>query len=195
MKSSCAAGAGCSRIVATNTHRSRGRSRMAACRPRAGGSVLPQVAREVRPGLSNPVRPLSGHQQGDSALDSGVTDAAVARARRRGWSCESRRNSPVHCWPTGLHWPSELHDDLTVWHPATAGEAHLLRQEWSERSQPVPRGPSRQSIDAARSRVDDAPNRSSLDVFQEPGRYDPSAVRWYNRSLRKIIRPMKTGGD
>ena len=30
------------------------------------------------------------------------------------------------------HWPSEQPDDLTVWHPATAGEAHLLRREWPE---------------------------------------------------------------
>src|SRR4029079_14694954 len=29
-------------------------------------------------------------------------------------------------------WPRESPDDLTVWHPATAGEAHLLRQEWPE---------------------------------------------------------------
>ena len=31
-----------------------------------------------------------------------------------------------------LNWTTELPDDLTVWHPATAGEAHLLRREWSE---------------------------------------------------------------
>jgi tetratricopeptide (TPR) repeat protein len=29
-------------------------------------------------------------------------------------------------------WPNEQPDDETVWHPATAGEAHLLRQEWQE---------------------------------------------------------------
>jgi len=29
-------------------------------------------------------------------------------------------------------WPSEQPDDLTVWHPATAGEAHMLCQEWSQ---------------------------------------------------------------
>jgi tetratricopeptide (TPR) repeat protein len=30
------------------------------------------------------------------------------------------------------NWTTELPDDLTVWHPATAGEAHLLRREWPE---------------------------------------------------------------
>jgi hypothetical protein len=30
------------------------------------------------------------------------------------------------------HWPIDQPDDLTVWHPATAGEAHLLRREWVE---------------------------------------------------------------
>ncbi len=30
------------------------------------------------------------------------------------------------------HWPRDQPDDETVWHPATAGEAHLLRQEWSQ---------------------------------------------------------------
>jgi hypothetical protein len=29
-------------------------------------------------------------------------------------------------------WKPELPDDLTVWHPATAGEAHLLLREWAE---------------------------------------------------------------
>jgi tetratricopeptide (TPR) repeat protein len=29
-------------------------------------------------------------------------------------------------------WPSEQPDDESVWHPATAGEAHLLRQEWED---------------------------------------------------------------
>jgi len=29
-------------------------------------------------------------------------------------------------------WPGEQPDDLTVWHPATAGESHMLRQEWSQ---------------------------------------------------------------
>ncbi len=29
-------------------------------------------------------------------------------------------------------WPHEHPDDETVWHPATAGEAHLLRQEWAQ---------------------------------------------------------------
>jgi Tetratricopeptide Repeats-Sensor len=29
-------------------------------------------------------------------------------------------------------WPADQPDDLTVWHPATAGEAHLLRREWAE---------------------------------------------------------------
>lgn len=29
-------------------------------------------------------------------------------------------------------WPNEQPDDLTVWHPATAAEAHLLRREWAE---------------------------------------------------------------
>jgi hypothetical protein len=28
-------------------------------------------------------------------------------------------------------WPREQADDETLWHPATAGEAHLLRQEWT----------------------------------------------------------------
>jgi hypothetical protein len=31
-----------------------------------------------------------------------------------------------------LHWPVDQPDDLTVWHPATAGEAHLLRREWAQ---------------------------------------------------------------
>ena len=31
-----------------------------------------------------------------------------------------------------LHWPIDQPDDLTVWHPATAGEAHLLRREWAQ---------------------------------------------------------------
>ena len=30
------------------------------------------------------------------------------------------------------HWPRDQPDDETDWHPATAGEAHLLRQEWSQ---------------------------------------------------------------
>jgi hypothetical protein len=30
------------------------------------------------------------------------------------------------------NWPGEQPDDLPVWHPATAGEAHLLRREWAE---------------------------------------------------------------
>jgi hypothetical protein len=29
-------------------------------------------------------------------------------------------------------WTSDQGDDETVWHPATAGEAHLLRQEWEQ---------------------------------------------------------------
>ena len=33
---------------------------------------------------------------------------------------------------TRLRWPSDQPDDPTVWHPATAGEAHLLPQEWAE---------------------------------------------------------------
>jgi len=33
-------------------------------------------------------------------------------------------------------WPSEQPDDLTVWHPATAGEAHMLCQEWSQAANP-----------------------------------------------------------
>jgi hypothetical protein len=31
-----------------------------------------------------------------------------------------------------LRWPTDQADDLTVWHPATAGEAHLLRREWTD---------------------------------------------------------------
>jgi hypothetical protein len=31
-----------------------------------------------------------------------------------------------------LNWPSDQPDDATVWHQATAGEAHLLRREWAE---------------------------------------------------------------
>ncbi len=31
-----------------------------------------------------------------------------------------------------LRWPTDQPDDLTVWHPATAGEAHLLRRVWAE---------------------------------------------------------------
>jgi hypothetical protein len=30
------------------------------------------------------------------------------------------------------NWPREQPDDETVWHPATAGEAHLLRREWPQ---------------------------------------------------------------
>ena len=31
-----------------------------------------------------------------------------------------------------MNWASDQPDDPTVWHPATAGEAHLLCQEWAE---------------------------------------------------------------
>jgi hypothetical protein len=31
-----------------------------------------------------------------------------------------------------LHWPGEQPDDPATWHPATAGEAHLLRREWAQ---------------------------------------------------------------
>jgi hypothetical protein len=30
------------------------------------------------------------------------------------------------------HWQKDQPHDETVWHPATAGEAHLLRQEWAD---------------------------------------------------------------
>jgi hypothetical protein len=29
-------------------------------------------------------------------------------------------------------WGADRSDDATIWHPATAGEAHLLRQEWAQ---------------------------------------------------------------
>ena len=47
-------------------------------------------------------------------------------------SCTSRRSWPAGCLANRRAGRREQPDDPTVWHPATAGEAHLLRREWAE---------------------------------------------------------------
>jgi hypothetical protein len=53
---------------------------------------------------------------------SAATRDEVHKAQERAGELLARRS----------RWPSEQPDDESVWHPATAGEAHLLRQEWDD---------------------------------------------------------------
>ena len=61
----------------------------------------------------------------------GFADSASARVTAAAGTLKSRR-ARRQAAGEPANWPSEQPDDLTVWHPATAGEAHLLRREWAE---------------------------------------------------------------
>ena len=94
-----------------------------------------KVAGEVRPGVPDPIRPLSRHQQGDVAADRGLAEVATGRPDA-GLSTskellESEELAAELLAPGG-QWNRDQPDDETVWHPATAGEAHLLRREWAQ---------------------------------------------------------------
>ena len=64
-------------------------------RSRSSRSVLPQIVREVRPGLPHPVRPLSRYQQGDAALDPGLADSATPWLTSAGGSLRVGRTGPL----------------------------------------------------------------------------------------------------
>ena len=60
-------------------------------------------------------------QQAGRALDSAPANEVLESVELAGTLLEKR-----------AQWTRDQADDETVWHPATAGEAHLLRREWEQ---------------------------------------------------------------
>ena len=128
---SSAAGAGCTRTMATGISGCPGWLGQARPIPRKRGRIISQSLQKyveaygIRQGhypginqaalqflLGTLVRPAA-------AVAAGGEVAEAQELARRLLECRDR-------------WPESFANDRTVWHPATAAEAHLLLQEWHQ---------------------------------------------------------------
>ena len=109
------------------------RPRWPPCRSRDGPGLLQEVARSLRPGLPHSLGSLPGHQQGDPVADPGHAPTAGRRAPSK--EIEESEALAAALLADRARWPAGFKEDETLWHPATAGEAYLLRRLWDAAAQ------------------------------------------------------------